>query len=144
MKRSTHGQQDSFFCARRFEFVDCRFNARRFARDNGLTGAVEVDCLHFAERRNFRADLNNRFVIKPDNRRHCAFADGNGFLHEFTALVNQTDRVGKFQRARRDQSGIFAETVPAGNVCRDAFGFQNFVDDDADDENRGLSVRRQF
>src|SRR5688572_18642736 len=81
------------------------------AGNHDLAAAIQVRRADHLALRRFRARLVHALFIERENRRHGAVTNRHRFLHVAAAVADQPHRVLECERARRDVSRIFTETM---------------------------------
>src|SRR5581483_7046384 len=95
--------------------------------------------------RGFIADRLHFFDGGSDDRRHAAASDGNGFLHELAAKMNDLRRFARSESADADDRAVLAEGMTGDEIAaRDSELFQHRVDRGGDGEDRRLRVLREL
>ena len=120
MERRGNGQHHGALGARLRSELDDALHRRGMAGNHGLFGRIQICGRNDFAAAGLLANFGDIRGTKAQNRGHRAFARRHRFLHVASALPNKLHGRRKFQRARGNQRGIFAQAVARHKIRFDA------------------------
>ena len=125
VKRRGNRQHHGALGAARRSLLHRALHRRGMAGNHRLLGRIQIRGRDHLAIRRLAADLRHLRGAQAQDRGHRAFARGHRLLHVLPAAPHQAHGIGKFQRARGHQRGIFAQAVPGDKVRPNALFLQD-------------------